>query len=168
MKIFSCLLVDWRTARRPEECRAAPKIAIPPYGSLRRSTAFSFKGEALNLNDSVIEEIYTKAELERITMGLIPQSMDDKWFIFYEEPWLYLHRSWTGLCIFKVCFEVVDEYAAVTEAWVNREPGERCGNMDIVEEKFLLEILLDCRAGRYEDAKSKTLNDIQRKKLMAK
>lgn len=111
----------------------------------------------------VIEEIYTKAELERITMGLIPQSMDDKWFIFYEEPWLYLHRSWTGLCIFKVCFEVVDEYAAVTEALVNREPGERFGNMDIAEEKFLLEILLDSRAGRYEDAKSKTLNYIQRK-----
>ena len=110
----------------------------------------------------VIEEIYTKTEFERITMGLIPQQMEDKWFIFYEEPWLYLHRSWTGFCIFKVCFEVVDEYAAVTEALVNREPTQRFGNMDIVEEKCLLEILLDGRAGR--DAKSKMLHYIQRRK----
>jgi len=28
--------------------------------------------------------------------------MEDKWFIFLEDDWLYLHRSWTGTCVYKV------------------------------------------------------------------
>lgn len=33
---------------------------------------------------------YDLADFDRIKHGLIPQAMEDKWFIFFEEPWLYL------------------------------------------------------------------------------
>ena len=48
---------------------------------------------------------FTPAEFERIGQGLIPEAMEDKWFIYFEEPSLFLHRSWTGQAIYRVDFE---------------------------------------------------------------
>jgi hypothetical protein len=58
---------------------------------------------------TTINKSYTIEEFEKIKIGLIPQQMEDKWFIYFEEPWLYLHRSWSGNCIFKVRFETNKE-----------------------------------------------------------
>ena len=33
-------------------------------------------------------------QLVHLKAGLIPQAMEDKWFIYFEE--LFFHRSWTG------------------------------------------------------------------------
>ena len=41
------------------------------------------------------------SEFEKIKLGLIPDSMDDKWFDYFEGGWIYLHRSWTGNLIYK-------------------------------------------------------------------
>ena len=95
-----------------------------------------------------IDRIYSEDEFARISLGLIPQQMEDKWFIFYESPWLYLHRSWTGFCIFKVRFELIPEGAKVAEVWVNREPNQRFGTNDLQSASMLAAILLDARAGR--------------------
>jgi hypothetical protein len=54
--------------------------------------------------DLSFAESYTAGEFERIKRGVIPREMEDKWFVFYEEPWLYFHRSWTGACIYAVRF----------------------------------------------------------------
>jgi hypothetical protein len=35
-------------------------------------------------------------QFARLKEGLIPQTMEDKWFVYYEEPQLFFHRSWTG------------------------------------------------------------------------
>lgn len=47
---------------------------------------------------------YTAAEYERLKQGLIPASMDDRWFAYLEDDWLALHRSWTGYCFYRVRF----------------------------------------------------------------
>lgn len=49
---------------------------------------------------------FTSEEFKKIAYGLIPQAMEDKWFIYMGENknTLYLHRSWTGICIFEVDF----------------------------------------------------------------
>ena len=41
-------------------------------------------------------ESYTDSDFERIKRAVIPEEGEDKWFIFFGEPWLYFHRSWTG------------------------------------------------------------------------
>lgn len=46
-----------------------------------------------------------KRQIEQISKGLIPQDMEDKWFIYYEKPYLYIHRSWTGQPVYRVEFE---------------------------------------------------------------
>lgn len=64
--------------------------------------------------------LFSDADVEQITHGHVPSDMDDKWFIFFEDGWLYFHRSWTGHCIFAVRLDGSPNGVRVIEAWVNR------------------------------------------------
>ena len=50
----------------------------------------------------VFSYAYSQAEFERLQRRLVPFVMEDKWFVYFEEPWLYFYRSWSGACIFAV------------------------------------------------------------------
>lgn len=86
---------------------------------------------------------YSFEEFGRIATGVVPLEMEDKWFVYYEEPWLFLHRSWTGFCIFRVRFEEGSDGMFVAEAFVNRRPEEYGGSED---DGAYLVSLLDYRA----------------------
>ncbi len=105
-----------------------------------------------------LEKVYSQEEFDRIAFGVIPEQMEDKWFIFYEAPWLYLHRSWTGFCIFKVRFEVVAENVKIAEVQVNRDPAQY-SNTDDKRDASMLGILLDSRSER--DVRSQMLGWIK-------
>lgn len=78
--------------------------------------------------------------------------MEDKWFIFYEEPWLYFHRSWTGVGIYGVEFEVSPQGASVAASWVSRESrqyAETRTDHDRALLKFLIDALLLGRPARF-------------------
>lgn len=47
--------------------------------------------------------------------------MDDKWDVIYEEPWLYLYRAGSGLCVFGLRFVRDGDKYRATEAWMSRE-----------------------------------------------
>ena len=68
--------------------------------------------------------------------------MDDKWFVFLENNWLYFHRSWTGACIYQVRFMPNGEKYNVTEAWVNRSFRQH-KNIFKTLDKFLLGFLIN-------------------------
>ena len=51
--------------------------------------------------------IFSEGQYEILKKGLIPEEMEDKWFIYFENNWLYFHRSWTGYGIFKA--EIIEE-----------------------------------------------------------
>ena len=61
---------------------------------------------------------FSDEELARISNGLIPGKMEDKWFIFYEEPYLYFHRSWTGEPFSRLKFAAGKEGTQVSEAFI--------------------------------------------------
>lgn len=88
-----------------------------------------------------VNEVYTRTDFDCITAGVIPRKMEDRWFVFYEEPWLYVHRSWTGYCIYKIRFEVLEEIVRIGEVWVNRDLGQYEWTEDIRDEKFLVALL---------------------------
>jgi hypothetical protein len=75
---------------------------------------------------------FTEAEMDGIRRGHIPYEMEDKWFIYFEGDTLYLHRSWTGYCIFVADFARVDDRYEVTRLLVNRDP-EQVNHMDDAE-----------------------------------
>lgn len=68
--------------------------------------------------------LYSDADAERMMKGHIPSDMDDKWFIFFENGWLYFHRSWTGHCIFAVRLDGSPAGVRIVEAWVNRDADQ--------------------------------------------
>ncbi|CAB4040993.1 Hypothetical predicted protein, partial [Paramuricea clavata] len=67
---------------------------------------------------------YSDQEMEKIKFGIIPRDMDDRWFIYYgeDEETLYLHRSWTGFCVYMVKFKNVDSGFAALNTVVNEDP----------------------------------------------
>jgi 8-oxo-dGTP diphosphatase len=78
--------------------------------------------------------------------------MEDHWFMFFEDPWFYVHRSWTGFCIYAVRFDLLgDSGARIAEVQVNRD-ARQYGSTDDVEDILLLTVLLDDRAGRATEA----------------
>jgi hypothetical protein len=88
-----------------------------------------------------VSEVYTRAEFDSIIAGVIPREMEDKWFVFYEEPWLYVHRSWTGYCIFKVRFEVFEDIVGISEVWVNRDAEQYKETEDFRDKNLLMTLL---------------------------
>lgn len=63
---------------------------------------------------------FQDSEADQLQLGLIPEEMEDKWFIFFEEGWLNFHRSWTGHCIFSMRLEGSPAGVRTIEVWVNR------------------------------------------------
>lgn len=62
------------------------------------------------------------AQFEEIKNGYASMGMDDQWDIYFDRGELFLHRSWTGNCIFVATIEVNDEGGAtVTKVLVNRD-----------------------------------------------
>jgi ADP-ribose pyrophosphatase YjhB (NUDIX family) len=87
-------------------------------------------------------------EMARVAAGHRPQEMEDRWFVLFEHPWLYLHRSWTGLCVYQLRFGEFGGRWSVAEAWVNRDPRQYTGTdtaWDMKLVRFLLHMYF--RAG---------------------
>ena len=51
------------------------------------------------------DAVYDADQYARLRQGLIPQEMEDKWFIYLEDGQLCLHRSWTGTWIYALRLE---------------------------------------------------------------
>ena len=64
---------------------------------------------------------FDDVEAEQLRLGLVPELMEDKWFIYFEDGWLYFHRSWTGHCIFSLKLDGSPAGVRTVEAWVNRD-----------------------------------------------
>jgi hypothetical protein len=76
------------------------------------------EGTALNYRVTYDEE-----QFALLKDGLIPHEMEDKWFIYYEEPYLYFHRSWTGLPVYRVTLKSLPTGGAqVIEALWSKGP----------------------------------------------
>jgi ADP-ribosylglycohydrolase len=87
------------------------------------------------------DSVFTDADAKRLRLGLIPQAMEDKWFVYFENGWLFLHRSWTGSLIYWLRLEEGPGEVRVVESWVNRD-AEQYRETDIVYDRLLLDFLL--------------------------
>jgi hypothetical protein len=92
--------------------------------------------------DLCFAESYTTAEFELIKRGSIPDDMEDKWFIFFEEPWVYVHRSWTGSGVFGAEFRPSLGGASVVSSWVGRSQASAATDYDRALLKCLIDDLL--------------------------
>lgn len=81
--------------------------------------------------------VFSKEQFERIRRGNIPESMDDHWFIYYAEPWLFWHRSWTGYGIYGMRLESLPDGYRVAETWASRNAKQYMENPQPAEEIIL-------------------------------
>lgn len=98
---------------------------------------------------------FSKAEAERMRLGHKAEEMEDKWFVFFEEGWLYFLRSWTGICIYALRLESTPDRVRVAEGWANREEGQTLSDnievdrqnvRDLIESRLLTDYYEDNNA----------------------
>jgi ADP-ribosylglycohydrolase len=80
--------------------------------------------------------------MSRIRRGVIPEEMEDKWFVYWEEDTLFFHRSWTGFCVYVVRFSCDENGGLMVSADVNRDPDEYT-NTDDLHDAALIDYLID-------------------------
>jgi len=84
-----------------------------------RTEALPSKKATIRLNRT-----FSPQETKHIRRGLVPEQMEDKWFIYWKDDTLFFHRSWTGGCIYVVRFDVEGDNCRMIEADVNRDPKQ--------------------------------------------
>jgi hypothetical protein len=88
---------------------------------------------------------YVPEEMTLIRRGFIPDVMEDKWFIFFENQMLHFHRSWTGYEVLRGHFlslgdeYVVREIVACRDLELYRNVDD---DYDIAQFQFLIDLLL--------------------------
>lgn len=91
----------------------------------------------------LLERPLAESELALLRRGHLPQEMEDKWFVYCEEDTLYIHRSWTGYCIYQAALS----QGGTLEITVNRDPAQYT-ETDIECDRLQLNILLNQLTGR--------------------
>lgn len=90
----------------------------------------------------VLDRVFSQSEMDRIRVGVIPEVMEERWFIYWRDKTLYFHRSWTGFCIYVVRFVRQDEVWRMVRAEVNRD-HEQYQGMDDDDDVELISDLID-------------------------
>lgn len=110
-----------------------------------------WKTEPLPFEHVVIPLVqhFTSEEMTVIRRGVIPEQMEDKWFIYWSDGELFFHRSWTGCCVYVVKFQADKDGFKTVETRVNRDPlqyGETNDGKDKAMISFLIDVVLFHRA----------------------
>ncbi len=103
----------------------------------------------------------SRKELELIKPGHFPETMDHKWFIYFEDNCLVMHRSWTGLQVYRAFYN--EESEEFSELEVNRD-AESYGISDDEYDKqnfiFVISVLFLNRKGAQPPAPPKASVEI--------
>ena len=85
-------------------------------------------------NEAIVAptRVWTRDEMEVTRRGLLPGSMDEKWFAFMEGDTLLLHRSWTGHGVYEATFEPSGDGHLIVSATCTGEHDRYSGNLESV------------------------------------
>jgi hypothetical protein len=68
-------------------------------------------------------EVFTADECQQLRQGLVPEVMEDKWFVFFEDPFVYLYRSWTSELAYRLRLTADGRGGRIGEALASRHVG---------------------------------------------
>ena len=83
----------------------------------------------------------TESQYAKIRFGLLPMQMEDKWFIYFDDGRIHLHRSWTGAKIYEAEIYKAEGCYTISEIVVERDTelnSNTDDNEDIRSFHFLL------------------------------
>lgn len=88
------------------------------------ATKDSWKRQAFTTGTPIpYRRSFSRNEFAKVQEGLVPEDMDDKWFIYFDD-YLFLHRSWTGEPVYRVEFSEDGTGVSVAEALCAEEAGD--------------------------------------------
>lgn len=102
-----------------------------------------------------LERSFTSEQMNILRKGHIPEEMEDKWFWYMEDNFLYAYRSWTGFCIYCIEFSQNGQHKVT----VNRD-NEQYGCTSIDEDRKILNKLLNWWAKTNYDHYGEWLSEI--------
>jgi hypothetical protein len=77
-----------------------------------------------------IELNFSEEQYSLLKAGLLPDAMEDKWFIYCEDDTLHCHRSWTGYGIYEAKLVKTTEGYSIKEFLVERDAEHYLGDDD--------------------------------------
>lgn len=86
--------------------------------------------------DLKIELHFNGSHMRNLRRGFVPDDQDQKWFLYFEDNILHIHRSWTGLKMYEVVFDDDDEDGVARRVRINLGP-EYGGTLDDAWETLL-------------------------------
>jgi len=66
----------------------------------------------------------TDEEFAKVKAGHLRGDMDDRWIIYFQQPWLFFYRSWTENCIYKVHIVEKKDAYYIDEILTNGEQSQ--------------------------------------------
>lgn len=122
-----------------------------------RATSASWKTQPFPVARARLNLVrsFDGAEWKALRLGVIPEEMEDKWFIYEEGGWLSFHRSWTGFCVYRVGLREIPAGGEIAEAWANRDPEQYSCADDAHDAgllSWLIDVLLLKRPAPYPDS----------------
>jgi hypothetical protein len=105
----------------------------------RKATKSDWKN--LSVPEAFVNINYTRSfsevEYNRMSYGLIPREMEDKWFIYLEDGVLSFHRSWTGHCLYRVVLQKEGDGYSVVAALANASEDQALP----IDENYAVQLL---------------------------
>lgn len=167
-----CLSRNLLNACERKEFRLELKQVLWP-GRRRTARSTDWKIESMPAEHVVVPLgiCYSKNELTEIAYGLIPQVMEEKWFVYYDRGMLNFHRSWTGYCVYRVFAREEGSLMTFTHAEVNRHPKQYKETDDEHDRKmipYLIDVLLLKKPSNYPEKRDDFNGGIQQWAVMGK
>ncbi len=102
-----------------------------------RAEPLPLKRTSISLNRS-----FSAEEMEIICRGIVPEEIEDRWFVYWQNHRLFFHRSWTGFCVFIVHFKEENGCYRMVDAEVNRDRNQY-KNIDDEKDRKYISSLID-------------------------
>jgi hypothetical protein len=97
----------------------------------------------------IVERTFSTHEYTLLARGVIPEHMEDRWFVFLEGTTLFFHRSWSGYCIFEVTLVRQGDEYAIGDVLVNRDTTQYSGSSDSYDRHLLLFLINNLVLGQH-------------------
>lgn len=105
----------------------------------------------------VLDRTFSFEEIQRIQLGVVPEAMEDKWFVYWQDDQLTFHRSWTGVCAYIVRFVPEGDAYRMVSAEVNRDATQYSATddeYDVAMISYLIDVLLLDQMGEFPSTAS--------------
>lgn len=100
-----------------------------------------------NFEEFDLELVLSNTEFNLFDKGVFAESMDRKWNIFVIADFMYMVRSWTNYCIYKIHLKRQAEFVTLLKAFVTKDKTQYNSN-DIHQDKIQLLQVIQMYLGR--------------------